>query len=99
LIILLDHHNKYGLSWPTLKIYIDNQEVAKRFHDCSYQLNIKQHLVHDYDLWEFLHVLNDNLQLEMKCGWVESHQATLINENGIDIYLNDVINKMSTTHY
>jgi hypothetical protein len=52
LIVLLYHHNEDRYGWPTLVLYIDNEEVVNRgsTNNPSF-MKIGQYLTHDFDLW------------------------------------------------
>jgi hypothetical protein len=101
LVVLLYHHNESGYGWPSVTLFIDNEEIVTRgnilqptFH------NVQQYLVHDFDLWKVTSELQQSLQLNINFEWVRGHQtADDTNDNNMAILLNIDVDRMATAQY
>jgi hypothetical protein len=101
LIVLLYHYEEDGLGWPAVTLYIDNEEVVNRGQNRNPKFrNVKQYMVHDYDLWMVTNCLLGSIQLKVNFEWVRGHQELDDqNENIAAILLNTEVDKLATKQY
>jgi hypothetical protein len=101
IIVLLYHHSEDGYGWPTLILYIDNEEVVNRGSKKNPSfMNIGQYLTHDYDLWMVMSHLQSRLALNIEFEWIKGHQ-TVSEEvpNLTGILLNTDVDRLATVQY
>jgi hypothetical protein len=100
LIVLLYHHNEDGLGWPSVPLYIDNEEIVDRGNSNPKFRNVQQYLAHDYDLWVTTRVLQKSLQLKVAFEWIRGHQiAEEQKDNVLAVLLNIEVDAMATAQY
>jgi hypothetical protein len=101
LIVLLYHHNEDGLGWPVVNLYIDNEEIVNRGNKRYPKFrNVRQYLVHDYDLWLTTSDLLSSMNLQVNFEWVRGHQSLDANNENIQaILLNTEVDRMVTEQY
>jgi hypothetical protein len=101
LIVILYHHNEDGYGWPTLMLYIDNQEVVDRGSTRRPNfLNIGQYLTHDFDLWMVMSQLQDHLALKVEFEWIKGHQCLSMDiDNSTGVLLNIDVDQLATKQY
>jgi hypothetical protein len=98
---LLYHHSEDGHRWPTLLLYIDNQEVVDRGSKKNPNfLNIRQYLTHDFDLWMVLSHLQKHMALRVEFEWIKGHQTPTDDmDKNVGILLNIDVDNLATAQY
>jgi ribonuclease HI len=101
LIVLLYHYKEDGLGWPEVTLYIDNEEVVTWGYIRNPRFwNVKQYMVHNYDLWMATNSLLNSIHLKVNFEWIQGHQQfDKQNENILPILLNTEVDKLATNQY